>query len=108
MIHRFFHLPSIGYGYIEHYLDGYEEIIEEAASGHPNTTHDSDVLQYFALDAWAYDIAVPHQGCPGPATVEPESGVSPASEPHIHMASETHADMTSIVVSAAAEASEVG
>jgi hypothetical protein len=57
--------PTIGKGYIEHYLETYQEILDDAGQPGSNATHDSDVLQYFALDAYAYDIAVPSQGCPG-------------------------------------------
>lgn len=73
MLHRLFHLPSIGRGYIEHYTAGWCGAIEAAAQGNPNVTHDSDVLQYYALEAYAYDIAVPGEGCPGPQNIKMES-----------------------------------
>ncbi|KAF7189735.1 Major allergen Asp f 2 [Pseudocercospora fuligena] len=67
LLHRLYHVPAFGQGYIDHYAEGYEGIIEAAANGSPNTTHDSDGLQYFALEAYAYDIIAPGVGCPGPS-----------------------------------------
>lgn len=61
-----YHLPEIGQGHIGHFAEGYEGILEAAASGSPNVTRDSDGLQYFALEAYAYDIIAPGVGCPGP------------------------------------------
>jgi hypothetical protein len=57
--------PSIGNEYIEHYLETYQEILDDAGQPGSNATHDSDVLQYFALEAYAYDVAVPGEGCSG-------------------------------------------
>jgi hypothetical protein len=57
--------PSIGNEFIEHYLETYQEILDDAGQPGSNATHDSDVLQYFALEAYAYDIAVPGEGCAG-------------------------------------------
>lgn len=62
-----YHLPEIGQGHIGHFAEGYEGILEAAASGSPNVTRDSDGLQYFALEAYAYDIIAPGVGCPGPS-----------------------------------------
>ena len=101
MLHRLFHLPPIGYGYIEHFADGYEEIVTAAANGNADITHDTDALQYFALDAWAYDIANPGEGCPGPAHDEAETH----SMSEMHSMSET--STVSGAASATPEASEV-
>lgn len=60
-------MPAFGQEYIDHYSEGYEGIIESAANNSPNSTHDSDGLQYFALDVYAYDIILPGEGCPGPS-----------------------------------------
>ncbi|KIW81263.1 hypothetical protein Z517_04288 [Fonsecaea pedrosoi CBS 271.37] len=65
LLHRLYHLPAIGWGYIEHFADDYEEVVELAAGNTTESTHDSDTLQYFALEAYAYDIAVPGVGCLG-------------------------------------------
>jgi hypothetical protein len=66
LMHRLYHMPTIGWGYIEHFADDYEQVIELAAANNSTeSTHDSDTLQYFALEAYAYDIAVPGVGCSG-------------------------------------------
>lgn len=63
LLHRLYHMPAIGWEYIEHFADDYEEVVELALSENTTSTRDSDTLQYFALEAWAYDIAVPGVGC---------------------------------------------
>ena len=40
-------------------------MIEMAQKNNSYSVRDSDTLQYFALEVFAYDIAVPSQGCPG-------------------------------------------
>ena len=65
LMHRLYHMPAVGGGYIEHYIETYEDALTFATNGSTTNTHDSDVLQYFALDAYAYDIAVPGTGCTG-------------------------------------------
>ncbi|KEF59555.1 uncharacterized protein A1O9_04399 [Exophiala aquamarina CBS 119918] len=66
LMHRLYHMPSIGWEYIEHFADDYDEVVELAAANNSTeSTHDSDTLQYFALEAYAYDIAVPGVGCSG-------------------------------------------
>lgn len=65
LMHRLYHMPTIGGAYIEHFADDHDEVLELAASNSSESTHDSHTLQYFALEAWAYDIAVPGVGCPG-------------------------------------------
>lgn len=78
-----YHLPEIGQGHIDHFAEGYEGILEAAASGSPNVTRDSDGLQYFALEAYAYDIIAPGVGCPGPSgpPSSPTSSSSAAAAP---------------------------
>lgn len=80
-----YHLPEIGQGHIDHFAEGYEGILEAAASGSPNVTRDSDGLQYFALEAYAYDIIAPGVGCPGPSgpPSSPTSSSSSAAAPTI-------------------------
>jgi hypothetical protein len=65
LLHRLYHLPAIGQGWVDHFADGYEEVIDLATENGTLSTHDSETLQYFALEAYAYDIAVPGTGCPG-------------------------------------------
>lgn len=65
LLHRLYHVPAIGQDWIEHFADGYEEVIDLATTNATFSTHDSETLRYFALEAYAYDIAVPGTGCPG-------------------------------------------
>lgn len=66
LLHRLFHMPAFSQHRIGHYADGYADVIELAESNTTHPTHDSETLQYFALEAYAYDIVVPGVGCPGP------------------------------------------
>ncbi|KAJ5487507.1 hypothetical protein N7530_001807 [Penicillium desertorum] len=65
LLHRLYHVSAIGQGWIDHFADGYEEVVDLAKNNATLSTHDSETLQYFALEAYAYDIAVPGVGCPG-------------------------------------------
>ncbi|KAJ5774155.1 hypothetical protein N7457_009051 [Penicillium paradoxum] len=78
LLHRLYHIPVIGQNWVEHFADGYEEVVDLAKKNATLSTHDSETLQYFALEAYAYDIAVPGVGC---------AGVQ-------HQHDETHADHT--------------
>jgi hypothetical protein len=65
LLHRLYHVPAIGQNWIEHFADGFEEVIDLAIENATLSTHDSETLQYFALEVYAYDISVPGIGCPG-------------------------------------------
>jgi hypothetical protein len=65
LLHRLYHIPAFGQNYIDHFADGYEEVIDLAKKNATLSTHDSETLQYFALEVYAHDIAVPGIGCPG-------------------------------------------
>jgi hypothetical protein len=87
LFHALNHLPAIGRGYIEHYTSSYAEVLEAAANNSPNATRDTDGLQSFAFEAYAYDIAVPGVGCagtanplgPGPHGSQPASSTTPTA-----------------------------
>lgn len=65
LLHRIFHVPKISEDTVDHYAEDYEGVIELAET-HPNSSVvDSDTLQYFAIDVYAYDIAAPGVGCHG-------------------------------------------
>lgn len=67
LLHRLYHMPAFSQYWIGHFTESYDDIISAADNETTTTaTHDSDTLQYFALEAYAYDIAVPGVGCPGP------------------------------------------
>ncbi|KAI0476855.1 putative peptidase family-domain-containing protein [Xylaria cf. heliscus] len=65
LVHRLYHLPKIGEGIVEHYADTYSECIELALNNPGLAARNSHTLQYFALDVYAFDIAVPEEGCTG-------------------------------------------
>ncbi|GAM43962.1 Asp F2 homolog [Talaromyces pinophilus] len=65
LMHRLYHVPAVGQAYVDHFADGYDEVIALAKSNGTESTHDSEALQYFALEAYAFDIAVPGVGCAG-------------------------------------------
>lgn len=102
LLHRLFHVPAFGQEYIDHYSEGYEGIIESAANNSPNSTHDSDGLQYFALDVYAYDIILPGEGCPGPSG-PPSTETSSAPAASSTDASSATASATSSATATSAE-----
>ncbi|KAL4971022.1 major allergen Asp F2 [Aspergillus stella-maris] len=79
LLHRLYHMPAIGQGFVEHYADGYEGVLEFAEGNRTEATHDSETLQYFALEVYAYDVAVPGVGCVG-GDEEEESGSGDAEQ----------------------------
>ncbi|KAJ9311463.1 hypothetical protein DTO271D3_8263 [Paecilomyces variotii] len=66
LLHRLYHMPAVGQALVEHFSSDYDEALELAVNNGSLSTHNSDTLQYFALESYAYDIAVPGVGCPGP------------------------------------------
>ncbi|CAD6448568.1 79caad90-3267-4478-94ec-a8119e0211b5 [Sclerotinia trifoliorum] len=73
LMHRLYHVPLIGEGIVDHHADGYHGIQELAAgTNYTLAGHNSATLTYFATEAYAYDIAVPGEGCAGKASVEEE------------------------------------
>ncbi|KAI0843635.1 major allergen Asp F2 [Hypoxylon sp. FL0890] len=102
LIHRLYHLPAIGEGVVEQYADTYSECLELAISSPAEAVHNSHTLQYFALDVYAFDIAVPGEGCTG-RVLESESpsplptatsDPSPSSTATAATECHTHADGT--------------
>lgn len=90
LLHRVLHLPAISEGIVDHYAEDYADAIRQAQEEPEKSGIDSDVLQYFAIDVWAYDIAAPGVGCTGEQEQEDEdddgddadptsSGASPSS-----------------------------
>ncbi|RYP19476.1 hypothetical protein DL765_003316 [Monosporascus sp. GIB2] len=86
LIHRLLHIPSIGEGVAEHYADSYAECLELAVSDPELAVRNSHTLQYFALDVYAYDIALPGEGCTGRA---PEESSDEESSPEPTATTET-------------------
>ena len=80
LLHRLYHVPAVGQNWIDHFADGYEAVIDLAENNATLSTHDSESLQYFALEAYAYDIAVPGVGCPGVQHTHEEADAQTTSE----------------------------
>ena len=77
-MHRVLHVPTISEGVVDHFTEDYDEVLELGASNSTNSGIDSDTLQYFAIEVYAFDIAAPGIGCTG----EPEeesSGDAPTT-----------------------------
>ncbi|KAL4886905.1 antigen 1 [Aspergillus karnatakaensis] len=91
LIHRLYHMPAIGQAYVEHYADGYNGVLELAESNSTESVHDTETLQYFALEAYAYDVVVPGEGCVGEAPEEEESEEEDIPDNcHTHEGGELH------------------
>lgn len=65
LLHRLYHMPAIGQGLVQHFADGYEGVLEMAGGNSTESVRDSETLQYFALEVYAYDVAIPGVGCVG-------------------------------------------
>lgn len=65
LLHRLFHMPAIGQSWVDHFAEGYEEVVELAAANGSLATRNSETLQYFALEVYAFDVVVPGVGCLG-------------------------------------------
>ncbi|KAF9890838.1 hypothetical protein FE257_005409 [Aspergillus nanangensis] len=72
LLHRLYHVPAIGQLHVDHFADSFEEVIDLAKSNKTESTRDSETLQLFALEAYAYDISVPGVGCAGESHVDEE------------------------------------
>lgn len=81
LLHRLFHVPAIGEESVTHVADSYSDILSLGAGTFTyssSATQGQEVpvpvemagsnsasLYYFALEAFAFDVAVPGVGCPG-------------------------------------------
>jgi len=70
LIHRLHHTDKMGEGVVGHYADDYQGCLQLAVDDPAQAVRNSASLRYFALDVYAYDVAVPGQGCTG----EPSEG----------------------------------
>ncbi|KAH9822076.1 Sfumigata Asp FII [Teratosphaeria destructans] len=73
LLHRLFHTEKIGETVVRDYYDSYEDVLAIAKNDSAIAVRNSATLRYFALDVYAYDIAVPGIGCTG---VPPPEGTS--------------------------------
>jgi hypothetical protein len=84
LVHRLLHIPKVGEGIVEHYGDAeeYPKVLALAKSNPELAVRNSDTLQYFALDVYAHDVAVPGVGCPGTHTpTADDSHATPTATP---------------------------
>lgn len=65
LLHRVFHVPTISNNAVDHFADDYTSVLALASKEPAKSARDSNTLQYFAIDAWAYDMAAPGVGCTG-------------------------------------------
>jgi len=79
LLHRLLHVPTISEGIVDHFAEDYAGILELAKTKSDKSGIDSNALQYFAIDVWAYDIAAPGIGCTGkPQSSKASSASTPA------------------------------
>ncbi|EHL00472.1 putative Major allergen Asp f 2 [Glarea lozoyensis 74030] len=65
----------VGEGLVEHHADGYHGCVELAAGeNYTLAASNSATLSYFAIEAYAYDIAVPGEGCLGKPVEKEDDG----------------------------------
>lgn len=91
LIHRLYHTDKIGEGVTGHYADTYEDCLQLAIESPELAVRNSATLRYFALDVYAFNIAVPGEGCTGePAKEEGDHSHGPiASTTNVTAASVT-------------------
>lgn len=89
LLHRILHVPDISENIVDHYAEDYNDALRQAKEEPEKSGRDSDVLQLFAVDAWAYDIAAPGVGCTGELEVEEKPQSEKASSTSSAAASAT-------------------
>ncbi|KAL5314526.1 hypothetical protein ACEPPN_017166 [Leptodophora sp. 'Broadleaf-Isolate-01'] len=72
LLHRLYHTEKIAEGVVDHYADTQEEILQLAIEHPEEAVRNSATLRHFAVEVYAYDIAVPGQGCAGTVPVASE------------------------------------
>lgn len=73
-MHRLWHVPVVSEDQVHHYADGYENLLELAKGvNYTEAARNSASLSYFALEAYAYDVVIPGEGCVG-KVVEGQAG----------------------------------
>ncbi|KAF5023034.1 hypothetical protein F66182_4918 [Fusarium sp. NRRL 66182] len=65
LLHRVLHVPTVSEEVVGHFAEEYVDVLALAKSDPSRSVIDSDTLQYFAIDVYAYDIAAPGVGCSG-------------------------------------------
>jgi hypothetical protein len=106
LLHRLLHVPKVGEGIVEHYSTEpkYPGVIDLAKTNSAWAVRNSDTLQYFALEVYAHDIALPGVGCAGHYTAVSSSGDSHAAPTSSAAASSVSASVTITVTATATDA----
>lgn len=100
LLHRVWHTDKLGQGIVGHYADTCKECLDLAKSNSSEAVRNSATLRYYALDVYAYDIAVPGKGCTGKSDhsdskdsnseTATKSDSNGGTECHTHSDGETH------------------
>ena len=106
LMHRLHHLPAFGEGFVEHFTETYADVLALAADNATYAIRDSDVLQYFALDVYAYEVVVPGVGCLGDTAAAEAAPTTTAAAAPTTTASENPAYPTSETVTPSPAAAE--
>lgn len=64
-MHRILHVPTVSEEAVDHFASAYTEVTALAKEDPSKSVVDSNTLQFFAIDVYAYDIAAPGVGCTG-------------------------------------------
>ncbi|KAF2655623.1 putative GPI-anchored protein [Lophiostoma macrostomum CBS 122681] len=106
LLHRLFHIPKVGEGAVEHYAEEHDECLELAETNPEEAVRNSDTLQYFALEVYAFDVAVPGEGCAGKFTATSSGAVTAmtyAAASQTYAPSSTLSDVASVTSAAPTE-----
>lgn len=98
-MHRLYHTTKIDEGAAEHYADTYTECLELAQENSTEAVRNTHSLQYFALDVYAMEVALPGEGCTGTPTEEDSDDSHAATAP---ASSASSSAFSSVASSAAA------
>jgi len=58
-------MPRVSEGVVDDFTEDYEAVLALAKTDPAKSSIDSDTLQYFAIDVYAYNVATPGLGCSG-------------------------------------------
>lgn len=108
--HRLFHTIKIGEATVDHYADDYGPALELAMTNPEEAVRNTHSLAMFALDVYAYDVAVPGQGCTGlytPEEVEEDAAATVVAAASATASATPAADMPMTTTESASEVSQI-
>ncbi|OJD37900.1 major allergen asp f2 [Diplodia corticola] len=79
LVHRLYHLPAVGETAVDHFADTHAECVALARADPARAVRNTHSLQYFALDVYAWDVALPGEGCTGRDGADGGGGSSSSS-----------------------------